>query len=400
MMSSAPVPAITRVMTPEAVAPPSRVSARARPRWLRFVGIGLLLAVATLAISRAWPQMFPPPAAPAIIGSGRIEGREITLAPKDIQARVKRLLVDEGQTVTEGQLLAELDAPQIEARHAAASGTVANLDAQIAQASLDVAYTAKNSVASIAAAEAAVSGAQAHVVRARAVLLNARTDYERAVRLLAQRVISQRECDQVEMAFRTSEADVDAAEKDYARATANLALAHASADTIALKRQQVRVLQEGRRTGLGQLAEVQASLAERQVIAPANGTILSRPVEVGDVVAPGSPIFSMVDMSRLYLKVYIPEPEIAKLRLGDPAEISVDAFPNHRFPARISKIHDQAEFTPKNVETADERLKLVFGVELTFVTPDKVLKPGMPADCFIYWRASAATQAAEARHGS
>jgi HlyD family secretion protein len=106
------------------------------------------------------------------------------------------------------------------------------------------------------------------------------------------------------------------------------------------------------------------------------------------VVSPGSPIFVMVDMSRLYLKVYIPEPDIPKLKLGDEAEIQVDAFPGRTFRARISKIYDQAEFTPKNVETKEERVKLVFGVELAFVSGEGVLKPGMPADCVIRWKAA------------
>ena len=75
----------------------------------------------------------------------------------------------------------------------------------------------------------------------------------------------------------------------------------------------------------------------------------------------------MVDMRRLYLKVYIPEPDIPKVKLGDSADITVDAFPGRTFPARITKIYDQAEFTPKNVETKEERVKLVFGVELNFV---------------------------------
>lgn len=96
-------------------------------------------------------------------------------------------------------------------------------------------------------------------------------------------------------------------------------------------------------------------------------------------------MFRVVDMGQLYVKVYIPEPEIAKLRLGSRAFISVDAFPNRRFAARISKIYEQAEFTPKNVETTEERLKLVFGVELALQSHDGVLKPGMPADCVIEW---------------
>ena len=354
-------------------------------RKARWPYVAALAVLAALAVARVLPRLLSGPPLQIVAASGRIEGREVTLAPKDIQGRVKRLFVDEGQTVTKGQLLAELDAAPLEARYASVQAGISNLEVQISQAVLDVAYTGKNSDASIAAADAGVSSARAHLVRAQAVLDNAKSAQERAGRLFRQNVISQREFDDADMGLRTSEADVEAAEKDLVRADANLTLARASKDTIALKQHQVQSLQASRQAALGQLAEVQANLAERQIVAPTDGTILSRPVEVGDVVGPGAPVFVMVDMGRLYLKIYVPEPDIPKLRLGDPAEVSVDAFPNRTFAARVSKISDQAEFTPKNVETQEERLKLVFGVELTFVNPDRVLKPGMPADGVIHW---------------
>jgi HlyD family secretion protein len=331
-------------------------------------------------------MLFAGPPPQSVRASGRIEGREATLAAKTIQGRVKRLLVDEGDTVTKGQLVAELDAAQVDARVAAARAAVSNLDAQVRQASLDVRYTAKNSDASIAAADAAVSAAHAHVARANAILANANAAYERAKSLLTAGAISQQDLDIAEMTLATSRADVAAAEKDVMRAEANLALAKASADTIDLQRQKVRALEESRRSAAAQLDEAQANLDERLILAPENGTIISRTAEVGDVVSPGSPIFQVVDMNRLYVKVYIPERDIGKLRLGDSGEVSVDAFPGRSFTARISTISEQAEFTPKNVETAEERLKLVFGVELTLVNPDGLLKPGMPADCVIHWR--------------
>ncbi len=310
---------------------------------------------------------------------------------------MKRLLVDEGEAVRKGQLLAELEANSLDARAASLEAAIANIDAQIGQASIDVSLTAKNIDASISAAEAAVSSARARVTRANAIRSNAAADEQRAIRLFNDQVISRHELDQLQMTLHTSEADVDAAEKDLARTQADLRLALASKDTIGLKRQQVRALQASRRAAEGQLAEVRANLAECQIVAPTDGTILSRPVEIGDVVSPGSPVFAMVDMSRLYVKLYIPEPDIPKLKLGDPAEIFVDAFPHRSFAARISKIRDQAEFTPKNVETAEERLKLVFGVELRFVSPDPLLKPGMPADCIIRWTA---TEPGDTRDGS
>ena len=375
---------------------PAVPTAARRPRWQYLAAI-LLLAAAALMAARVLPRLTSSPPPTVVTASGRIEGREVTLAPKDIQGRVKRLFVDEGETVRKGQLLAELEANSLQARAASLEAGIASIDAQIGQASIDVGLTAKNIDASISAAEAAVSSARARVARANAIRANATADQQRAITLFNDRVISRHELDQLEMTLRTSEADVDAAEKDLARTQADLRLALASKDTIGVKQQQVRALQASRRAAVGQLAEVRANLAECQIIAPTDGTILSRPVETGDVVGPGSPVFSMVDMSRLYVKVYIPEPDIPKLKLGDPADISVDAFPHRSFPARVSKIHDQAEFTPKNVETAEERLKLVFGVELTFVNPDRLLKPGMPADCIIRWTA---TDAGTTRDGS
>lgn len=357
----------------------------------------MLVVAGTAVITLVSRHYAAAPARTFVTASGRIEGRDVTIAPKDIQGRVKALYVDEGDTVTKGQLLAELDAKALEARAATLSAAIANIDAQISQATLDVALTARNSDASIAAADAAVSSARAKVGRATALRNNAQADYTRSENLYRQAVISKHEFDQIETALRTSEADLESANKDLTRAQADLALARVSKDTVAVKREQVRALQETRRAAVGQFEETQANLAERQVVAPADGTILSRPVEVGDVVSPGSPLFELVDLRRLYVKVYIPEPDIPKLKLGDLADVTVDAFPNRTFPARISKIHDEAEFTPKNVETAEERLKLVFGVELTFVNPDRLLKPGMPADVTIHWTAGGA---AASHHGS
>lgn len=384
-----------RVKDAEAPAPPPSPAPPAQRR-RRYLAALLLLSVGVLAIVRAAPRWFAGPPPQIVTVSGRIEGREVTLAPKDIQGRIKRLLVDEGEAVSKGQLLAELDAAQLEARYATVEAGIANFDVQIRQATLDVSHTAKSSAASIAAAVAAVSSAQARLTRAQAVLANATAVYERALPLLRDAVISKQEFDQAEMSRRTSDADVAAAAKDLARTEADLTLARASGDTIALKRHQVLALQASRRAAVSQLAEARANLAERQILAPIDGTILSRPVEVGDVVGPGAPVFVMIDMSRLYLKAYVPEPDIPKLRLGDAAEVTVDAFPHRTFTARISKISGQAEFTPKNVETPEERLKLVFGVELSLVNPDGVLKPGMPADGVIHWIAGASDGA---RHG-
>jgi HlyD family secretion protein len=384
MASPAPLPRPVLVPPSPAPAPPRRR--------LRFVLILCLLGAAIGLSFRLLPNLFHAPPPNIVRASGRIEGREVTLAPKDIQGRVKKLLVDEGAFVQKGQVLAELESKQLDARYAALKANIANIDAQIRQAAIDVSYTNKSTTAAIAAARAAVSGAQAHIVRAKAIAAQARAEYERALSLYKDNIVPKSTLDQADMAYQTSQADVDAAEKGLTQAEANLGVAQAAKQTVDVKAEQVKVLEESRQSALAQLAEAEANLAERTIVAPADGTILSRPVEVGDVVSPGSPVFVMVDMNRLYLKVYVPEPDIPKLKLGDAADVSVDAFPGRTFAARVSKIYQQAEFTPKNVETADERVKLVFGVELSFVNPEGLLKPGMPADGAIHWTSTATDQ--------
>lgn len=368
--------------TREAPQPPPKRRLRNALIWavLGFTVVGLSV--------RYLPSLFRKPPADIVVASGRIEGREVTLAPKEIQGRIKTLLVDEGYKVKKGQLLAELESNQLDAQYENASAVVSNLDEQIRQATIDVAYTTKNTTATVVAAEAAVSSAKAHLEHSRAVLANNSAEYDRSAGLFKEEVISKSAFDAATMNYQTGQADVAASEKDLAQAEANLSLAQASKDTIALKQQQLRVLQESRRGAVAQLAMVKANMDERQIFSPTDGTILSRPVEVGDVVTPGSPVFVMVDMNRLYLKVYVPEPDIPKLKLGDEADIAVDAFAGRTFPARITKIYEEAEFTPKDVETKEERVKLVFGVELTFVKPEGLLKPGMPADATIHWKAN------------
>jgi HlyD family secretion protein len=120
------------------------------------------------------------------------------------------------------------------------------------------------------------------------------------------------------------------------------------------------------------------------VRAPTAGTVLVRTIELGEWVQPGTTLYTLVDLGQLYLKIYVPEPDIGKIVHGQAARVHVDAFPGRFFPARVSKIAAEAEFTPKNVETREERVKLVFAVELALgENPGGVLKPGMPADAVV-----------------
>ena len=183
---------------------------------------------------------------------------------------------------------------------------------------------------------------------------------------------------------RRTEASLAQAERELVRNQRLIADGFITQQMMERTRLEAEVQSAALREAHASLAEQQRYLDEMTVRAPTAGTVLVRTIERGEWVQPGTPLFSMVDLSQLYLKIYVPEPDIGKIVHDQPARVHVDAFPQRFFPARVSKIASEAEFTPKNVETREERVKLVFAVELALdENPGDVLKPGMPADAVV-----------------
>ena len=125
---------------------------------------------------------------------------------------------------------------------------------------------------------------------------------------------------------------------------------------------------------------IEAQMSKLDLTAPGDGIVLSRSVEAGEVVAPGAPLLTLGRLDDLTIKVYIPEDLYGNIRLGQTARVSVDSFPGQEFSATVARIADQAEFTPRNVQTQEGRRTTVFALELIVDDPDGLLKPGMPAD--------------------
>lgn len=183
---------------------------------------------------------------------------------------------------------------------------------------------------------------------------------------------------------RRTEASLAQAERELVRNQKLMADGFITQQMMERTRLEADVQSAALREARASLAEQQRYLDEMTVRAPTGGTVLVRTIERGEWVQPGTPLYTLVDLNQLYLKIYVPEPDIGKIVHHQPARVHVDAFPSRHFPARVSKIANEAEFTPKNVETREERVKLVFAVELALdENPDGVLKPGMPADAVV-----------------
>jgi Barrel-sandwich domain of CusB or HlyD membrane-fusion len=154
---------------------------------------------------------------------------------------------------------------------------------------------------------------------------------------------------------------------------------------------------DGERDGFYQ-AQLIRELAVRHVVSwtgvelgggPAPPTLETRAIEVGELATPGRAVAVLVDLSRMDLKVFIPEKDIGKVELDDPARVRVDAFPDRLFEPSVARVDQRAQFTPRDIHMPEERVRLVFGVTLSLDNPDGVLKPGMPADAWILWQEDA-----------
>ena len=185
--------------------------------------------------------------------------------------------------------------------------------------------------------------------------------------------------DEIEAQLEQAEAsalDVKAKEKEYQRLLDERDRIKASYEAI---KNQID-------SAIAKVKEIEATLKDTNIYAPSKGTIINRLAEEGELVGVGAPIALLIDLSDIYIKIYIPEKDIGKIRLGNPARIYADAFPDKFFEGSITEISQKAEFTPKEVHMKEERTKLVFGVKVGIENPEGYLKPGMPADVKIRWK--------------
>lgn len=406
------------------------------------------LAVIVLAVIawEGWQAYLRRATANQLSGSGSIEATQVNVAPK-IPGRVLRLAAKEGDTVHAGQVLVRLDDRDLQAQvdqaranvsaaqakvtqaEAAVQAQQQTTDTQVAQAraALAAAQTrvpqAQNTVTlqgqtveqSVAQAQAQLSAAQAQAAGARSNLAKAQADYARAKTLLAQGAIAAQEVDASRAAYDAAVAADRSAREAVTQAQAALASAEANRLQVPIRQEDVRANQAAvtqaqaavanaaagytvvvqRRQDLAaaqaQLVQAQAALRSAEIqlgyatiASPIDGIVLTKNVQEGEVVAAGAAIYTLVNPGDMWLRVFIPEDQIGRVRLGQRAQIAVDTFPGRTFPARVAEVRTQAEFTPGNVQTKEDRVKLVFGVKLQLDNRYGDLKPGMPADATIF----------------
>ncbi|QDV42337.1 Cobalt-zinc-cadmium resistance protein CzcB [Stieleria neptunia] len=378
--------------------------------------IAALVLSATVAIGlasrQAWLQKQQLPAG-LIQANGRTEGDHIAIASK-FAGRVSEVLAREGDNVAAAATLIQIDDQQLQAKLNQATHGVAVADAilqgarananavaaEVRAAKTSLALLKKQVPLAIETAEAELQQALAAGATADSNEGYKRSESQRAQKLLNSKAISVEEADRKELAWTLAQNELTTATAARITAEKRLAESKLGADRIKEREDAVAALEAMHAKSLAQIkecearqAEAEAGVAEAQsnlddltITAPATGTILSRFVDQGEVVNAGTPLLDLVDLDRLYLQVYVPEPLIGRIRLGLSAKVYTDAYPDQPFNATVRYIASEAEFTPKQVQTKDERVKLVYAVRLYFnENPEHRLTPGLPADAIIRW---------------
>jgi len=381
-------------------------------RGILWTATGLVVVAAASALAVLLLGADDP--VPGVIeGSGPVRGTEVTLSAK-IGGVAEVVAVREGQAVKARALVAQIGAKDIEARLAqtraeaeAAAAQVDEVDAQleamdaaIEQARLSTGVTRDTLAHGAHRAGEALRRADAEVRVAQAEQKQARAAYERFEVLSRQGFVSASYMDEVRARARVADAKLAAALRAREEARAAEQRARAATGEVAVRELDERRLRADKarliasRAALESrlaaaragVAEVEAALADTRLVAPADGTVIDRLVEPGELLAPGTPVATLVDLNDLYVRVYVAEKDVGKLRLGNSARIAVDAFPNRSFGGKVVEVAQRAEFTPKEAHMKDEREKLVFGVKVRVENPQGYLKPGMPADVTIRWK--------------
>jgi HlyD family secretion protein len=284
----------------------------------------------------------------ALLLSGNIEAHESVLSFKTIQSRIVELPFNEGQWVKKGALIAAVDDSDYRQQISIAEAGQAVQKRQLAS-SRESREAAKRTIA--------VDEAE---------LAQRKLDYRRSTDLRKQGFVSAAVLDQADTALKQAAAVL---ERD--RTLASVA------------ERNVKVAEASAKSGEESIALARIVRGYTTLTAPFDGVITVRQAELGEVVVPGTPVATIADLDHLWLRAYLNETDLGKVRLGQEVAVGTDSHPGKRYKGRVSFISSKAEFTPKSVETHAERVTLVYRIKIDIDNPNHELVPGMPADARI-----------------
>jgi HlyD family secretion protein len=379
----------------------------------------VLVALAAVAGLYFYGRLHPKNTATLSV-SGNLELTEVDISFK-VPGKLIELNVDEGAFVKKGMVIARIDRDQVEQQRSRDEASLVNSQSQYEQMGTSVQWQRQTLASDVAVRTAELRSAQAHLAalvagsrpqeiqEARAAVADAKAqhdqaqaDWDRAQDLFKNDDISKQQYDQYRARLDSTAAilrqadeklalvvegprkeDIDAARADVVRAQAELQATEAN--QLELKRREEDMLAHRADVARAraQVAITDTQIDDTVVVAPIDGVVLVKSAEVGEVLAAGTTVVTIGDIDHPWLRAYINETDLARVKFGQSASLTTDSFPGKTYPGRISFIASEAEFTPKQIQTREERVKLVYRIKIDVDNRSRELKSNMPVDAEI-----------------
>ncbi|MGE5438283.1 MAG: HlyD family secretion protein [Bacteroidota bacterium] len=295
-----------------------------------------------------------------IDASGTIEATNVTVSSK-VAGQIQKIYKDEGDNVKAGDTLLTIDHDllSIQLDQAAAGRDFAQAQLKLLQKG---------------ARKEDISQADENVKQAQINLDMAQRDKDRMSKLYESKSVTKKQYEDALAKYQLTQAQYGAAQDNLAKMK-NFA-----------RPEEIRQAEANLEKAAASVELLKKNIQDSYVTSPINGTLVKKFVEAGETVGPNSSLLRVSDLKVVDLIIYVSEEELGRVKLGQKAEVSVDAFKNKTFEGKVIYISPEAEFTPKNIQTKDERTKLVFAVKIEIKNPDSELKAGMPADAVIKYQ--------------
>jgi HlyD family secretion protein len=377
-----------------------------------------IVAAALLAVGgvAAWRWWNGTPSG-VLTASGAVEATEVHLSFK-VSGRLIERPVDEGSRVQPGALIGRLESQDLEADAVRLREALGSTETQVPLLRTEITLQEQLTASRISQARASLAAreqylgqlkagsrrqeiqeAEAGVREAKATMDNAEADYKRMQRLHDQQLIAEQQRDTAWTAYQVSverhraarerldmvkegprQEEIQRAEAEAQQARGALLEAGAGELEIVHKRQQLATLDANIRRDRAALAVAEAQTGYTVLRSPQAGVVLRKHAEPGEIIAAGTPVVTIADLDNIWVKIYVPEPQLGRIKLGQTAEVTTDSYRGKIYRGTVTFVNSEAEFTPKNIHTPEERVKLVFAVKIAVGNPNQELKPGMPAD--------------------
>ncbi len=386
----------------------------------RRILVLFLVAIAGTAGWLYWTGRFGRNHENRVLVSGNIELTEVDISFK-VPGKLVELNVDEGSFVKKGTVIARIDRQQVEQQRSKDQASLAASQAQFDQIETSVRWQRETLESDIALRRAEVRAAQARldqllagsrpqeIQQAQAAVADAtaqhdqaKNDWDRAQELFKNDDISRAQFDQYHTRFNSTAAvlrqaqerlgmvkegprkeDIEAARAEVQRAEAALEASQANRLEVKRREQDVQAHRADIDRARAQVAITETQIGDTVVTSPIDGVVLVKAAEIGEVLAAGTTVVTIGDIEHPWLRAYISETDLGRVKLGQPVLLTSDSFPGKNYPGRVSFISSEAEFTPKQIQTHEERVKLVYRIKIDVDNPRHELKSNMPVDAEI-----------------